>query len=47
MQVDVESNGLRDYGDLTKVAAYNLMVLLAASNQEEEAREISMKYLAV
>ncbi|GAA5845725.1 hypothetical protein JCM5353_001690 [Sporobolomyces roseus] len=47
MQVDVESNGLRDYGDLTKVAAYNLMILLAASDQEEEAREISMKYLAV
>ncbi|GAA5924202.1 transcription factor TFIIIC subunit TFC4 [Sporobolomyces koalae] len=38
---------LRDLGELTKVTAYNLVVLLAASGQTEEAREVSLKYLAV
>ncbi|GAA6008607.1 hypothetical protein JCM11491_003366 [Sporobolomyces phaffii] len=46
MAVDPDPS-LRDYGDLTKVSAYNLVVLLAASGQAEEARKVSRKYLAV
>ncbi|GAA5997999.1 hypothetical protein JCM5350_002855 [Sporobolomyces pararoseus] len=46
MDIDRDPS-IRDYGDLTKVAAYNLMILLAASGQEDEARKISIQYLSV
>ncbi|GAA6062994.1 hypothetical protein JCM10212_004976 [Sporobolomyces blumeae] len=40
-------DGLRDYGSLTKAAAYNLMILLSASGQDQEAKRISEEYLAM
>lgn len=56
MQIDQQQEGelplplppkFRNFGNLKKVAAYNLMILLAASDQVEQAREISKLYLAV
>jgi len=54
MQIDQQEEGelplppkFRNFGNLKKVAAYNLMILLAASDQAEQAREISKLYLAV